>query len=139
MAKRKSNGRGLLWAGLAAGAYAYFKKPENRQKATEAFNNAKTKVNSYMESQNLNNNNEEPEEEKEDTTELREEKMVSEGGLSGAQYYNEDKHRNDEDDKHRHRNEEDDDYKLSANDTSEEKSENTETIAPENRINTENL
>lgn len=129
MAKRKGNGRGLVWAGLAAGAYAYFKKPENRQKATEAFNNAKTKVNSYMESQNLENNNEEPEEEKEDTTELREEKMVSEGGLSGAQYYNENKHRNDEDD----------DFKLSANDTSEEKSENTETIATENRINTENL
>lgn len=138
MAKKKGNGSGLLWAGLAAGAYAYFKKPENRQKATEAFNNAKTKVNSYMESQNLNNNNEEPEEEKEDTTELREEKMVSEGGLSGAQYYNEDKHRNDESN-HKHRNDEDDDYKLSSNDTSEEKSENTEPIATENRINTENL
>ena len=44
MARRKGN-KGLLLAGLAAGAYAYFKKPENREKATVAFNNAKEKVN----------------------------------------------------------------------------------------------
>ncbi|HSP21379.1 MAG TPA: hypothetical protein VLQ20_03525 [Planococcus sp. (in: firmicutes)] len=128
MAKRKGSGRGLLWAGLAAGAYAYFKKPENRQKATEAFNNAKTKVNSYMESQNLENGNGTPEDEKEYSTELRENKMASEGGVSGAQYYN-DKNRDDKDE----------DFKLSSNDTSEEKSENTETIAPENRLNTDKL
>jgi hypothetical protein len=128
MANKKGNGRGLLWAGLAAGAYAYFKKPENRQKATEAFNNAKTKVNSYMESQNLENGTGKTEEEKKSSTELRENTMVSEGGLSGAQYYN-DKNRDDKDE----------DFKLSSNDTSEEKSENTETIAPENKINTENL
>lgn len=128
MAKRKGNGRGLLWAGLAAGAYAYFKKPENRQKATEAFNNAKTKVNSYMESQNLENSNETTEDKKNDSTQQRENKMVSEGGLSGAQYYND-----------KNRNEKDEDFKLSSNDSSEEKSENTETIAPENRLNTENL
>lgn len=48
-----ARGRGLLLAGLAAGAYAYFKNPENREKATKAFNEAKVKVNSYMESQNL--------------------------------------------------------------------------------------
>ena len=128
MANRKGSGRGLLWAGLAAGAYAYFKKPENRQKATEAFNNAKTKVNSYMESQNLDNGNEKPKDEKKDTTQLREDKMASEGGVSGAQYYNDKK-----------RDEKDEDFKLSSNDSSEEKSENTETIAPENRLNTDNL
>ncbi|PSL28813.1 hypothetical protein B0H99_11526 [Planomicrobium soli] len=49
MAKR----RGLVIAGLAAGAYAYFKNPENRRKATIAFNNTKLKVNAFMESQNL--------------------------------------------------------------------------------------
>ncbi|TWT24639.1 hypothetical protein [Planomicrobium sp. CPCC 101110] len=49
MAKR----RGLLIAGLAAGAYAYFKNPENRRKATIAFNNTKLKVNDFLESQNL--------------------------------------------------------------------------------------
>lgn len=128
MAKRKGSGRGLLWAGLAAGAYAYFKKPENRHKATEAFNNAKTKVNSYMESQNLEHSNETTEDEKEYSTEQRENKMASEGGVSGAQYYN-DKKRDDKDE----------DFKLSANDTSEEKAENTETIAPENRLNTDKI
>lgn len=128
MANKRGSGRGLLWAGLAAGAYAYFKKPENRQKATEAFNNAKTKVNSYMESQNLENNDGKQAEAKKDSTELRENKMVSEGGLSGAQYYNDKK-----------RDEKDEDFKLSSNDFSEEKSENTETIAPENRLNTDNL
>lgn len=128
MAKRKGSGRGLLWAGLAAGAYAYFKKPENRQKATEAFNNAKTKVNSYMESQNLENGGEKQAEAKKDSTEMRENKMVSEGGLTGAQYYNDKK-----------RDEHDEDFKLSSNDFSEEKSENTETIAPENRLNTDKL
>lgn len=128
MANKRGNGRGLLWAGLAAGAYAYFKKPENRQKATEAFNNAKTKVNSYMESQNLENGGEKQTEAKKDSTEMRENKMVSEGGLTGAQYYNDKK-----------RDEHDEDVKLSSNDFSEEKSENTETIAPENRLNTDKL
>ena len=42
MAKGKSNS--LLLAGLAAGAYAYFSKKENREKALVAFNNTKTKV-----------------------------------------------------------------------------------------------
>ena len=48
-----ANRRGILIAGLAAGAYAYFKNPENRRKATIAFNNTKVKVNAFMESQNL--------------------------------------------------------------------------------------
>ena len=47
MAKNRS----LLLAGLAAGAYAYFRKKENRDKAMEAFNNTKDKVNSFMEAQ----------------------------------------------------------------------------------------
>lgn len=132
MARRKGN-KGLLWAGLAAGAYAYFKKPENREKATIAFNNAKEKVNSYMESQNLESQNLEKANKetgkKTDITEMRKNKMASEGGLTGAQYYNEDSQEDSDND----------DFKLSANDVSEEKAENTKTIAPEPRLNTENL
>ncbi|WP_102693726.1 hypothetical protein [Rummeliibacillus pycnus] len=49
MAKSKS----LLIAGLAAGAYAYFRKKENREKAVEAFNCTKSKLNGFIE--NLSN------------------------------------------------------------------------------------
>lgn len=132
MARRKGN-KGLLLAGLAAGAYAYFKKPENREKATVAFNNAKEKVNSYMESQNLESQNREntakETDRKTDVTDMRKNKMTSEGGLAGAQYYNEDAAEDTEND----------DFKLSSNDVSEEKAENTKTIAPETRLNTDNL
>lgn len=121
MAKR----RGILLAGLAAGAYAYFKKPENREKATVAFNNAKTKVNSFMESQNLDKLNKTSTDGQESTKE-REKEMVNEGGEPGVQYYNEDKKA-------------DENAKLSSNDTSEEKSENTKTVSPEPRIGTDNI
>lgn len=113
MAKR----RGILLAGLAAGAYAYFKKPENREKATVAFNNAKTKVNSFMESQNLDKLNK---------TSTDTEEPANEDGESGVQYYNEDKKAEEN-------------SKLSPNDTSEEKSENTKTVSPEPRIGTNNI
>lgn len=120
-----AKGRGILLAGLAAGAYAYFKKPENREKATVAFNNAKTKVNSFMESQNLDNLNKKPTDQK-DSMQENEKEMVNEGGEPGVQYYNEDK-------------QEDKNAKLSSNDTSEEKSENTKTVSPEPRIGTDNI
>lgn len=117
MAKR----RGILLAGLAAGAYAYFKKPENREKATVAFNNAKTKVNSFMESQNLDKLN------KTDAKDSAQEKeTVNDSGEPGVQYYNEDKQA-------------DENAKLSSNDTSEEKSENTKTVSPEPRIGTNDI
>ncbi|WP_225986096.1 hypothetical protein [Psychrobacillus glaciei] len=45
----KSSNKKLLLAGLAAGAYAYFSKKENRDKAMKAFNNTKAKINTYME------------------------------------------------------------------------------------------
>lgn len=44
----------VLLAGLAAGAYAYFKKTENRDKAVEAFNSTKEKVNDFVETQKKN-------------------------------------------------------------------------------------
>lgn len=132
MARRKGN-KGLLLAGLAAGAYAYFKKPENREKATVAFNNAKEKVNSYMESQNLESQNRDNANENTagntDATKMRKNKMTSEGGLAGAQYYNEQNQRDSDDE----------DLKLSSNDVSEDKAENTKSVAPETRLNTDNL
>lgn len=131
MARRKGN-KGLLLAGLAAGAYAYFKKPENREKATVAFNNAKEKVNSYMESQNLESQNRDKANDTSsgnaDATKMRKNKMTSEGGLAGAQYYNEQTQQG-----------EDEDVKLSSNDVSEDKAENTKSVAPETRLNTDNL
>lgn len=130
-----ARGRGLLLAGLAAGAYAYFKNPENREKATKAFNDTKVKVNSYMESQNLDKDGK-PASKNADTkstTEKREEKMVSEGGASASvQYYNEQEQKKLD-------NEKSDDVKLSSNDVSKEKAENTDSAAPENKISTDNL
>lgn len=129
-----ARGRGLLLAGLAAGAYAYFKNPENREKATKAFNDTKVKVNSYMESQNLDKDGNPISKtaEKPSATEKRENKMVAEGGTSASvQYYNEQQQK--EKDK------EEGDLKLSSNDNSSEKSENTTSAAPENKIGTDNL
>lgn len=137
MARKKGGGRGLLLAGLAAGAYAYFKKPENREKATVAFNDVKAKVNEYMESQNLdpNKNKQDQKAEGLDKTDLQENKMTAEGGTQETvQYYNEkeQEQKNDNsDDK--------DDFKLSSNDDSEEKAENTKTVSQEPRLNTDNL
>lgn len=122
----KGKGRGLLLAGLAVGAYTYFKNPENREKATLAFNNAKEKVNSYMESQNLDDIKKTSQDEK-DTQKMRENKMVAEGSPDSVQYYNEEGQQNVEN------------KKLSSNDTSKEKSENTDTVSPEPRISTDNI
>lgn len=134
MARKKGGGRGLLLAGLAAGAYAYFKKPENREKATVAFNDVKAKVNEYMESQNLepNKNNEDEKKEGLDKTDLQENKMTSEGGTQATvQYYNEKEQQEKKEDN--------DDVKLSSNDDSKEKSENTESVSSEPRLNTDKL
>ncbi|MDN3428252.1 hypothetical protein QL992_03230 [Microbacterium sp. APC 3898] len=129
-----ARGRGLLLAGLAAGAYAYFKNPENREKATKAFNEAKVKVNSYMESQNLDKDGN-PISKTMDTpstTEKRENKMVAEGGASASvQYYNEQQQKKQDKEK--------DDVKLSSNDVGSEKAENTASASPENKISTDNL
>ncbi|MFP3323130.1 hypothetical protein R0K05_08470 [Planococcus sp. SIMBA_160] len=134
MARKKGGGRGLLLAGLAAGAYAYFKKPENREKATVAFNDVKAKVNEYMESQNLdqNNNQQDQKDEGLDKTDLQENKMTAEGGTQETvQYYNEKEQKEKKEDQ--------DDVKLSSNDDSEEKSENTDSVSPEPRLNTDKL
>lgn len=122
----KGKGRGLLLAGLAVGAYTYFKKPENREKATLAFNNAKEKVNSYMESQNLEDNKKTAHDGSQ-PDEPQENKMVSEGAMTSVQYYNEEEQQ------------EEDKTKLSSNDTSKEKTEDTKSVSSEPKVNTENL
>lgn len=126
----KGKGGGLLLAGLAVGAYTYFKKPENREKATLAFNNAKEKVNSYMESQNLDDNKKTAHDGSK-PKEPRENKMVSEGAMTSVQYYNEEEQQGEG------KNEEK--TKLSPNDTSKEKAEDTESVSPETKINTDNI
>ena len=52
MARKKSNG--LLLTTIAAGAYAYFSKKENRDKAQVEFNNMKIKVDSCIKTQQMN-------------------------------------------------------------------------------------
>lgn len=93
----------LLLAGIAAGAYAYFKKPENRDKAVEAFNSTKGKVNDFLETQRqviqtkvdeLNESKkatddaDTPMTEKEMDYMLDEKEMVSEGAMTTVQYHN---------------------------------------------------
>jgi len=83
---RKRNNTVLL-ATAAAGAYAYFSKKENRDKALVAFNNMKTKVDSFINAQQLNRDD--------DTTighpdpyDIADNKMVSEGAQTSVHYYN---------------------------------------------------
>lgn len=85
---RKSNGSGLVVAGLAAAAYAYFSKKENRDKAMVQFNNLKTKYNSYMD-QNSTNKSSYGTAGHPDPTDVDDNKMVDEGAMTSVQYYNE--------------------------------------------------
>lgn len=83
----KGNNRSLLLAGLAAGAYAYFSKQENRDKALVAFNNTKTKVNSYLDSQKTNKM-EMTKAGHSDPHDIDDNTMVDEGAMTSVQYYN---------------------------------------------------
>jgi len=82
--KRKSS---LLLATLAAGTYAYFSKKENRDKAQVAFNNTKTKVESFINTQKLNHSTEtkvgNP-----DPYDTADNNMVNEGAQTSIHYYN---------------------------------------------------
>lgn len=77
----------LLLATLAAGAYAYFSKKENRDKAQVAFNNMKTKVESFIASQKIQN---EPDTKagNPDPYDVPDNEMVSEGAQTSVHYYN---------------------------------------------------
>lgn len=87
MTMAKKNKNGLLLATIAAGAYAYFSKKENRDKAQVAINNMKTKVNSFMQTQKMNRMPEtkvgHP-----DPYDIPDNKMVSEGAQTSVHYYN---------------------------------------------------
>ncbi|MCM3744980.1 hypothetical protein M3193_12590 [Sporosarcina luteola] len=83
----RKNGNGLLLATLAAGAYAYFSKKENRDKAMVAVNNMKTKVDSFIQSQKLNRSDE-TKTGHSDPYDLQDNKMVSEGAQTSVHYYN---------------------------------------------------
>lgn len=85
MGRKKKNT--LLLATLAAGAYAYFSKKENRDKAQVAFNNMKTKVDSFIESQKVQH---EPETKagNPDPYDVPDNEMVSEGAQTSVHYYN---------------------------------------------------
>ena len=84
----KSKGNSLLLAGLAAGAYAYFRKKENRDKALVAFNNTKTKVNSFLETQK-SNNEDMTKAGHPDPVDTEDNNMVDEGSMTSVKYYNE--------------------------------------------------
>lgn len=87
----------MLLATVAAGAYAYFSKKENRDKAMVAFNNMKTKVDSFMDSQKINRSSEtkagHP-----DPYDTQDNTMVSEGAQTSVQYYNQEADESDEKD-----------------------------------------
>ncbi|HJH11373.1 MAG TPA: GNAT family N-acetyltransferase [Metalysinibacillus jejuensis] len=97
MAKLK--GKGVVVAGLVAGAAAYLSKPENRDKVVDAVNMAKDKVTSFVDTQKdaLAPQPEQAETLKEqakaaadpDDLSIAENKMLSEGAQTTVQYYNE--------------------------------------------------
>ncbi|MEK4090497.1 hypothetical protein [Viridibacillus sp. FSL H8-0110] len=82
-----AKGKSLVIAGIAAGAYAYFRKKENRDKAVVAFNNTKVKVNSFIEAQK-HNYSELTEAGHPNPYDEGDSRMVDEGALTSVQYYN---------------------------------------------------
>ncbi|WP_228548350.1 hypothetical protein [Sporosarcina obsidiansis] len=85
MAGKSKNG--LLMATLAAGAYAYFSKKENRDKAMETVGTLKEKLDSFM------NNNKLVDQSTEkvghsDPEDFGDNNMVSEGAQTSVHYYN---------------------------------------------------
>lgn len=98
MANKKNK---LLIAGLAAGAYAYLRKQENRDKATAAFNSTKDKVGEFVAQQKqtiASKRAADPETgdrtiipDRDTSYYIREKEMVEEGALTTVQYFNEEK------------------------------------------------
>ena len=112
MAKLK--GKGVVVAGLVAGAAAYLSKPENRDKVLDAVNVAKEKVTDFVETQKEALAPQAQQEAHEGHTEtlkeqakaaaepddltIAENKMLSEGAQTTVQYYNEKVDRKEEQD-----------------------------------------
>jgi hypothetical protein len=86
--RKKGNSGSLFFAALAAGAYAYFQKPENRDKAMVTFNNLKTKASAYMSNQNVKNS-QMSKSGHSDPNDPDDNRMVEEGAMTSVQYYNE--------------------------------------------------
>ena len=148
MAKKNN----LLLAGLAAGAYAYFSKKENRDKAMVAFNNLKTKMDSFVESQKVNRNYEDTKAGLSDPYDFQDNDMVAEGAQTSVHYYNQEV----EDKKNMKKNPDEDGLyhkkktgepagqqksSLGSNDeaAAEQLNEDTDSVTTENRIDTEKL
>ena len=85
MTRKRNNS--LLLATIAAGAYAYFSKKENRDKAQVAFNNMKTKVESFIQTQKMNRSTY-TKVGHSDPYDIQDNKMVSEGSQTSVHYYN---------------------------------------------------
>ena len=85
MGRKRSNN--LLLATMAVGAYAYFSKKENRDKPQVAFNNMKTKVESFINTQKMNRDSD-TKVGHSDPYDLQDNKMVSEGAQTSVHYYN---------------------------------------------------
>lgn len=84
----RGNTRSLLLGGLAATAYLYLQKPENRDKAKIMMNNTMTKVSSFMNSQNVKQS-QMTKAGFSDPTDPDDNRMVEEGAMTSVQYYNE--------------------------------------------------
>ncbi|MBD7907383.1 hypothetical protein [Sporosarcina gallistercoris] len=84
MAKKRN---GILLATLAAGAYAYFSKKENRDKAQVAVNNLVTKVDSFVQSKKADYSDD-TKRGMSDPYDFQDNKMVSEGAQTSVHYYN---------------------------------------------------
>ncbi|WJY27155.1 MULTISPECIES: hypothetical protein [Sporosarcina] len=84
MAKKRN---GILLATLAAGAYAYFSKKENRDKAQVAVNNLMTKVDSFVQSKKAEYSDD-TKAGLSDPYDFQDNKMVEEGAQTSVHYYN---------------------------------------------------
>ncbi|WP_240315608.1 hypothetical protein [Sporosarcina sp. PTS2304] len=85
MAGKKTNG--LFLATLAAGAYAYFSKKENRDKAMETVSVLKDKVDTFMNNNTLVDQTVEKVGHS-DPEDIPDNNMVSEGAQTSVHYYN---------------------------------------------------
>ena len=79
--------RSLLLGGIAALAYMYFKKPENKEKAKVSLKNTQTKVSSYMDSRNVKPTMQ-TKAGHSDPNDPDDNRMVEEGSMYSVQYYN---------------------------------------------------
>ena len=84
MAKKRN---GILLATIAAGAYAYFSKKENRDKAQVAVNNVVTKVDSFIQSKKADYSDD-TKRGMSDPYDFQDNKMVDEGAQTSVHYYN---------------------------------------------------